>query len=62
MDQSSLVGELTALMDEAVPPRDLGLCFSYTIIHEPYHSRLANVETYDEIREILEEMGINLLP
>lgn len=62
MDQSILVGELTALLDEAVPPRDLGLCFSYTITEEPYHSRLANANTYDEIREVLEEMGVNLLP
>lgn len=62
MDQSILVGELTALMDEAVPPRDLGLCFSYTIQQQPYHDRLANANTYDEIREVLEEMGVNLLP
>jgi hypothetical protein len=62
MDESILVGELTALMDEAVPPRDLGLCFSYTITDEPYHTQLANANSYDEIRATLTEMGINLLP
>ena len=62
MDQSILVGELTALMDEAVPPNDLGLCFSYTITEEPYHTRLAEATSYDSIREVLTEMGIRLLP
>lgn len=58
MDERNLVGEITALLDEAVPPRDLGLCFSYTITEEPYHTRLTLVDTYDEIHAILQEMGI----
>jgi hypothetical protein len=62
MDQRNLAGELTALLDEAVPARDLGLCFSYTITEEPFHTRLTNVETYEEIREIMVEMGIDLGP
>lgn len=57
MDQCRM--ECLALIDEAVPPRDLGLCFSYTIVEEPYHTRLANANTYDEIHAILEEMGVN---
>jgi hypothetical protein len=58
MDKLNLVGELTALMDEAVPARDLGYCFSLSL---PDHG-FENCETYDEIREILEELNIPLLP
>jgi hypothetical protein len=60
--EDKLRGEITALLDEAVPARDLGLCFSYTITEEPYHSQLEKVETYEEIYEILEEMGVSTEP
>ena len=58
--EERLRGEITALLDEAVAPRDLGLCFSYTITEEPYHTRLESVTTYEEIYAILEEMGVNI--
>lgn len=58
MDKLDLVGELTALMDESIPANDLGLCFSYTIPDKGFE----NCQTYDEIRLILTEMGIELLP
>lgn len=58
MDQSILVGELTALLDEAVPAHDLALCFSYTLPDAGFEK----CQTYDEIRAILTEMGIELLP
>ncbi len=51
--------EIIALQDEAVPARDLGLCFSYTITEEPYHTRLATADTYEDIHKVLEEMKID---
>ena len=58
--EEQLRGEITALLDEAVPARDLGLCFSYTITQEPYHTRLAEATTYDEIHAVLDEMGVSV--
>jgi hypothetical protein len=62
MDKLDLAGELTALLDEAVPAHDLALCFSYTITGEPYHTRLVECKTYEDIRTVLTDMGIELLP
>lgn len=57
--EEQLRGEITALLDEAVPARDLGLCFSYTITQEPYHTQLATATTYEEIHAVLDEMGVS---
>lgn len=46
--------EFTALLDENVPARDLGFCFSLTLPG----LGLEDCETYDEIREILAANGI----
>jgi hypothetical protein len=53
--------EIEALLDESIPASDLGLCFSYSITEEPYHTRLTLANTYDDIRHILEEMSVPLV-
>jgi len=46
--------EFLALLDQSVPARDLGYCFSLSLPG----LGLENVETYEEIEEILKEAGI----
>ena len=53
--------EIEALLSQTAPAPDLGLCFSYSIAEEPYHTRLTQVTTYEEILTILEEMGLELI-
>lgn len=45
--------EWTALLDQAVPARDLGYCFSLTLPG----LGLENAESYDEILDILKAAG-----
>jgi len=56
--EDRLRGEITALLDEAVPAPDLGLCFSYTLPGEGFET----CQTYDEIYEKLEKLGISVEP
>lgn len=57
---TDLRGEILALLDEDVPAHDLGLCFSYSIFEEPYHTRLEKVTTYEEIYKVLDELGVEI--
>ena len=52
MDELRL--EIEALLDESVPARDLGICFSLTLPNEGFE----DVQTYEEIHDILDRLGI----